>query len=374
MSEEAEKNLSSVLNQFVNETFGKTNQTIKEPATVEGQLIAYSALILMAVFPIFFGSFRAVKFREEQHKTGEKPETISKNDAMKFPLIASAVLFGIYIVFKLFSQEYINMLLSFYFFILGTFSVYHIAGSFLAKLVPSLVPNQDYHLLFTEGKEEEEIVNYNFDRKDIIAFLICIVPAAWYALKKHWIANNVIGLAFATNGVELLHLNSFGTGCILLIGLFFYDVFWVFGTNVMVTVAKNFEAPIKVLFPQDFLVRGIFAKNFSMLGLGDIVIPGIFVALLLRFDLSLKRNQKTYFYSCFIAYFLGLVATIVVMVVFQHPQPALLYLVPACITVPVGVAYLKGDVEKMFAYSDEKSDESTEGKSSAEKKSSKKAD
>jgi Signal peptide peptidase len=40
-------------------------------------------------------------------------------------------------------------------------------------------------------------------------------------------------------------LNNVVTGCILLGGLFFYDIFWVFGTNVMVTVAKSFEAPIK---------------------------------------------------------------------------------------------------------------------------------
>ena len=33
-------------------------------------------------------------------------------------------------------------------------------------------------------------------------------------------------------------------------GLFFYDIFWVFGTDVMVTVAKSFEAPIKLVFPQ----------------------------------------------------------------------------------------------------------------------------
>jgi len=359
MSEEVEKNLSSVINQFVNETFGKTNQTVKEPATVEGQIVAYTALVLMAVLPIFFGAFRSVK-------SSEKPETITKQDAMKFPLVASAVLFGIYIVFKLFSQEYINMLLSFYFFILGIFSIYHIAGSILARLVPSIIPNQIYNLLCTEGKEKEEIINCEFDRKDIIAFLMCVAVAAWYALKKNWIANNIIGLAFATNGVELLRLNSVGTGCILLIGLFFYDVFWVFGTNVMVTVAKNFEAPIKVLFPQDILVRGIFAKNFSMLGLGDIVIPGIFIALLLRFDISLKRNQKIYFYSSFIAYFLGLVTTIVVMVVFQHPQPALLYLVPACITIPVGLAFMKGDLEKMFAYSDDEADESVKEKKTSE--------
>lgn len=72
--------------------------------------------------------------------------------------------------------------------------------------------------------------------------------------------------------MELLHLNNVSTGCILLGGLFVYDIFWVrwgsplsgsgslsrrhvqqpsgfspqvFGTNVMVTVAKSFEAPIK---------------------------------------------------------------------------------------------------------------------------------
>ena len=367
---EPEQNLTDTISQLMNDTFGKTNQTAKEPATVEGQVVAYTALVLMAIIPIYIGSFRSVTFREKQHETGEKPETITKRDAMKFPLIASGVLFGIYLVFKLISQEYINMLLSFYFFGLAIFAVYHIGGGFLARLVPAMFPNQNYHLLLTEGQQKEEIVNFKFDRKDLIALVVCVIIALWYALKKHWLANNIIGLAFSINGIELLHLNSVGTGCILLIGLFFYDVFWVFGTNVMVTVAKNFDAPIKVLFPQDFLVRGIFAKNFSMLGLGDIVIPGIFIALLLRFDVSLKRNQKTYFYSSFIAYFLGLVATIVVMVVFQHPQPALLYLVPACITIPVSVAYCKGDLEKMFSYSDEKKNDKPAKETSEKSKKS----
>ena len=72
----------------------------------------------------------------------------------------------------------------------------------------------------------------------------------WYILKKHWLANDLLGMAFAINGVELLHLNNVVTGCILLGGLFFYDIFWVFGTDVMVTVAKSFEAPIKLVFPQ----------------------------------------------------------------------------------------------------------------------------
>ena len=52
----------------------------------------------------------------------------------------------------------------------------------------------------------------------------------------------------------------------------------------MVTVAKSFDAPIKLVFPQDLLENGLAAKNFAMLGLGDIVIPGIFIALMLRYD------------------------------------------------------------------------------------------
>lgn len=46
----------------------------------------------------------------------------------------------------------------------------------------------------------------------------------------------------------------------------------------MVTVAKKFDAPIKLLFPKDLVAEKL---EFSMLGLGDIVIPG-------RSDANLK--------------------------------------------------------------------------------------
>ena len=90
---------------------------------------------------------------------------------------------------------------------------------------------------------------------------LCSVVGVWYILKKHWLANDLLGMAFAINGVELLHLNNVVTGCILLGGLFFYDIFWVFGTDVMVTVAKSFEAPIKLVFPQVLLFKLWFDRN-----------------------------------------------------------------------------------------------------------------
>lgn len=44
-------------------------------------------------------------------------------DAAMFPLIASCALFGLYIVFQIFSKEYINLLLTGYFFFLGVLAL-----------------------------------------------------------------------------------------------------------------------------------------------------------------------------------------------------------------------------------------------------------
>ena len=67
----------------------------------------------------------------------------------------------------------------------------------------------------------------------------------------------------------------------------------MFGTNVMVTVAKSFEAPIKLVFPQDLLENGLGATNMAMLGLGDIVIPGQSVRDFMRDKRELLSNPKT---------------------------------------------------------------------------------
>jgi minor histocompatibility antigen H13 len=77
-----------------------------------------------------------------------------------------------------------------------------------------------------------------------------------------------------------------------------------------------------------------------MLGLGDVVIPGLFISLALRYDyhmfqtLQQKKDSsspqvtypKPYFYAGLIAYVSGLVVTMTVMHTYQKAQPALLYL------------------------------------------------
>ncbi|CAG9863495.1 unnamed protein product [Phyllotreta striolata] len=356
--------MASVFNVIVaqaaeNLTEKAKNATEKPPNSPEGIAVAYGSLVIMAVLPIFFGSHRSVVYHKEN-----KPEKMTKKDAAIFPIMASCALFALYIVFKLFSKEYINLLLTGYFFFLGVLALTHLLSPVVSKLVPAAIPNIPFRITFTQGEKEtlQYLIKYKFCTYDMVSLAACLVVGAWYLVQKHWIANNLFGLAFAINAVELLHLNNVVTGCILLCGLFFYDVFWVFGTDVMVTVAKSFEAPIKLVFPQDLLQNGLAADNFAMLGLGDIVIPGIFIALLLRFDNSLKRQTKTYFNASVIAYFMGLMTTIFVMHVFKHAQPALLYLVPACIGTPLCLALIKGDITAMFKYEDSPDDEKAEEK------------
>lgn len=117
----------------------------------------------------------------------------------------------------------------------------------VSKLVPAAIPNIPFHIMFKQGEGDvaQYLINYRFSTYDVVSLACCSLVGAWYLIQKHWVANNLFGLAFSINAVELLHLNNVVTGCILLCGLFFYDIFWVFGTDVMVTVARSFEAPIK---------------------------------------------------------------------------------------------------------------------------------
>lgn len=125
-----------------NLTENATNTTGKTPSTPEGMAVAYGSLVIMALLPIFLGSYRSVKHHKEKltssnvniyssifintHSFGlffQKSETMTSKDAAMFPVVASCALFGLYIVFQIFSKEYINLLLTGYFFFLGVLAL-----------------------------------------------------------------------------------------------------------------------------------------------------------------------------------------------------------------------------------------------------------
>ncbi|KAG2180142.1 hypothetical protein INT43_003930 [Umbelopsis isabellina] len=352
----------------------------------------------MAVVPIYIGSFESLKgvkrpknaaarkksnnpLEDSDSESESITESLSANDAWMFPVFGSAVLFSLYLLFRFLDKEYINYLLTGYFALLGCAAVAKVGLLVSKKTMPA-------GILKHVEKYKITINVYNASFTFIHALLLAasIFLTLFYVLTKNWIASNVFGLSFAINAIQLLSLDSFKTGMILLSGLFFYDIFWVFGTEVMVSVAKNFDAPIKLVWPRDIIgvLAGTLEKTeFSMLGLGDIVIPGIFVALCLRFDQhqAWQHNPKgdfrstkfarPYFMACSTAYVIGLLTTFVVMHTFQAAQPALLYLSPACILSALITAAVRGELKELFAYSTEEDNEDAKKNKNESKKTKK---
>ncbi|XP_019415832.1 PREDICTED: signal peptide peptidase-like [Lupinus angustifolius] len=298
---------------------------------------------LTACLAVFVGCYRSVK-------PTPPTETMSTEHAMRFPFVGSAMLLSLFLLFKFLSKDLVNTVLTAYFFVLGIVAL-------SATLLPSIkrfLPNQWNENPIVWRFPYFRSVEIEFTKSQIVASIPGTFFCVWYALSKHWLANNILGLAFCIQGIEMLSLGSFKTGAILLVGLFVYDIFWVFFTPVMVSVAKSFDAPIKLLFP-----TSDSARPFSMLGLGDIVIPGIFVALALRFDVS-RGKQPQYFKSAYLGYTFGLVLTIVVMNWFQAAQPALLYIVPAVIGFLAAHCLWNGDVKQLLEFDESKTANSSE--------------
>lgn len=210
-----------------------------------------------------------------------------------------------------------------------------------------------------------------------------IISVTFYVWSKSWIYNNILAVVFCVHALQFIFLGNFKTGALLLTLLFFYDIFFVFGTDVMVTVAKNVDAPIKLQFPRDLSTS---PPQYSILGLGDIVIPGIFMSLCLRFDVlkaldigrleqlidgekkgkedngamvryvinTANKAPKHYFLSVIIGYLIAIITTVVIMIIFNHGQPALLYLVPGCIFAVLITSLLKGEFSRVCEFVEEK--------------------
>lgn len=150
--------------------------------TLQGLLISNGGLIILAVVPIIIGAIRSVKQQQQleqnniQNQEGpsntanDAPHSSSsadsKNahidsscclftmaDAIRIPFIASGVLFGIYVLFKIFSKEYIVPLISCYFCVLGVLALSQLISPLGNRCVPNFVPNEPYHLILVKGKD-----------------------------------------------------------------------------------------------------------------------------------------------------------------------------------------------------------------------------
>jgi len=154
----------------------------------------------------------------------------------------------------------------------------------------------------------------------------------------------------AVTALSFVRIPSLKISVIILSLFFLYDIFWVFLSeyvfkkNVMVSVATELPSlPMLIVMPR------LLDDGASLLGLGDIVLPGIFLCFLYRFDKAQNTPfKKGYFLRAWIGYFLGFLLTLVMVYALQRGQPALLYLVPATILPTIGFSYSRGELRILW--------------------------
>ncbi|KAJ6586910.1 signal peptide peptidase-domain-containing protein [Mycena vulgaris] len=329
-------------------------------------LSSYAGLLGLATASIYIGAHGSLppprNADGSRNEEEEVPERMSSGDAWLFPVIGSATLLGMYAVVKLWGVSWINYLLGWYFAVAGVGAVWK-SSIALARwtLGDARWKGFDEVTLVVrkgQGKNRHTLVALSARTASLALLPLAVVPSALYTFRaRSALLTDLLALSFSQNALALLKIDSFNTGCILLAGLFVYDVWWVFGTEVMVKVATSLDVPIKLLWPKSLMFES--TRGFTMLGLGDVVVPGVFIALALRYDHHRAgapahgRFAKPYFYAGLAAYVGGLVTTMGVMHLFGKAQPALLYLSPACIGAFGATGALRGELGAAWAWRDE---------------------
>ncbi|XP_061450961.1 signal peptide peptidase-like 2A isoform X2 [Rhineura floridana] len=215
--------------------------------------------------------------------------------------------------------------------------------------------------------------------------VMCIATSVVWAVFRNenrwaWILQDLLGIAFCVNFIKTLKLPNFKS-CVILLGLLLvYDVFFVFitpyltksGESIMVEVAagpfENSEKndgnlveasaersapheklPVVIKVPRlVFSATMLCAMPFSLLGFGDIVVPGLLVAYCHRFDVQ-TSSSSVYFISCTIAYAAGMLITFMGLALMKMAQPALLYLVPCTLIVCTLLALYRKEMKKFWS-------------------------
>lgn len=189
----------------------------------------------------------------------------------------------------------------------------------------------------------------------------CIAFAVvWAAHRRHsfaWIGQDILGIALIITVLQIVRVPNLKVGTVLLGCAFLYDIFWVFVSkwwfheSVMIVVARGDKSgedgiPMLLKIPRMFDPWG----GFSIIGFGDIILPGLLVAFSLRYDWLTKKNLRSgYFIWAMTAYGLGLLITYVALNLMDgRGQPALLYIVPFTLGTFLTLGKKRGDLQILW--------------------------
>ncbi|KAL8655792.1 MAG: hypothetical protein Q9226_002903 [Calogaya cf. arnoldii] len=274
-------------------------------------------------------------------------EGLGASDAIWLPLLAGCTLGGLYVIIKwLEDPALLNTVLNWYFAIFGIYGVANMLKDSLDNVISCIFParyflgNQIWVVneakrvavsqIDTSLKQQSPLpgrvsalpmpvsfsrfiwslrcpesalcirtdlhgrrkAHFHVTLTTVVSSILALVIVLYYNLvSRPWYLTNILGFAFAYNALQLISPSTSWTGTLILGSLFLYDIYFVFYTPLMVTVATQLDIPAKLLFPRPSDPDSA-EQRLSMLGLGDVVLPGMMIGFALRLDLYVHYLRK----------------------------------------------------------------------------------
>lgn len=281
-------------------------------------------------------------------------QVITLRTAWSFIFFASAALF---LMFLLSSK-----LLSFLFAFLFAVTCWDCMNTVLSQWLSMGMQ----HMVSSQGSSPPLNLSYYAEMASLI--LSTVLCSSWL-LNRHsscwWILQDLLAFFLLVMTLTSIKIPNLKVGTILLLSAMVYDVWWVYiqpmvthSMSVMVSIANGPSLP---------LFMGIPSKDgFAMIGLGDIIIPGLLIVFSKLWD---ARNMRIfeapkgsigYFWPMILAYVTGLVCTCLALefdIGSQNGQPALLYLVPCTLGTFVIISLFRGEFKVLWRGGDQFLDE-----------------
>lgn len=175
-------------------------------------------------------------------------EVLRAEDAYQFPLMGSVSLFGLFLAFRYLDKDLVNLVIGGYFAVVGCFAVTMTMDPLVRRILFFSAKNKEMswtHVLkhplpaWLAGESPWDIT-LKFTMSQVVSIILAATICTFYMQSRPWYLNNVLGMCFCLQGIEQLSLGTFKIGAILLIGLFFYDIFWVrFAVVLCVCVCRR---------------------------------------------------------------------------------------------------------------------------------------
>lgn len=204
---------------------------------------------------------------------------------------------------------------------------------------------------------------------EIVLCPFCVAFAVFWAAHQKasyaWLFQDILGMGLMISGLRVVKLPNIKVATALLGCAFFYDIFWVFISpyifkkSVMVEVARGkdtggYSMPMVLTIPRLFDPW----DGTSIVGFGDVMMPGLLVAFSYRFDkLTKKGNLNGYFLWLLVGYTVGFCFTYLSLYLMKgQGQPALLYLVPCTLGLIIILGCVRREMKDLWVGVEEPKD------------------